>query len=187
MIARADSEGDATSASASLQTWGSDYLTLCRAAPARSRAAKRSAFAWRRRSGQVSMGVLYILDEPSIGLHQRDNDKLLAHAQKAARSRQHADRGGARRGNDACTPTTSSTSARARACTAARSSAPGTPEEIMANARIPSPGSTCPANAEDPGSGNAAEPKRLAHRARRAGEQPEEHRRDDSRWACSPA
>ena len=26
------------------------------------------------------MGVLYILDEPSIGLHQRDNDKLLAHA-----------------------------------------------------------------------------------------------------------
>ena len=23
------------------------------------------------------MGVLYILDEPSIGLHQRDNDKLL--------------------------------------------------------------------------------------------------------------
>lgn len=24
------------------------------------------------------MGVLYILDEPSIGLHQRDNDKLLA-------------------------------------------------------------------------------------------------------------
>ena len=24
------------------------------------------------------MGVLYILDEPSIGLHQRDNDKLIA-------------------------------------------------------------------------------------------------------------
>lgn len=28
--------------------------------------------------GSSLMGVLYILDEPSIGLHQRDNDKLLA-------------------------------------------------------------------------------------------------------------
>ena len=30
------------------------------------------------------MGVLYILDEPSIGLHQRDNDKLLATLQQPA-------------------------------------------------------------------------------------------------------
>ncbi len=30
------------------------------------------------------MGVLYILDEPSIGLHQRDNDKLLATLQRPA-------------------------------------------------------------------------------------------------------
>ena len=27
--------------------------------------------------GSALMGVLYVLDEPSIGLHQRDNDKLL--------------------------------------------------------------------------------------------------------------
>ena len=44
----------------------------------RSRAANRSAFGWPRRSAASLVGVLYILDEPSIGLHQRDNDRLLA-------------------------------------------------------------------------------------------------------------
>jgi len=28
------------------------------------------------------VGVLYVLDEPSIGLHPRDNDRLLRHAQR---------------------------------------------------------------------------------------------------------
>ena len=40
-------------------------------------AAKRNAFAWRRRSARALRGVLYVLDEPSIGLHARDNDRLL--------------------------------------------------------------------------------------------------------------
>jgi excinuclease UvrABC ATPase subunit len=37
--------------------------------------------------------VLYVLDEPSIGLHQRDNDRLLDDAEEPARSGQHGDRG----------------------------------------------------------------------------------------------
>ena len=41
-------------------------------------AARPSASGWPPRSAPALMGVLYILDEPSIGLHQRDNDKLLS-------------------------------------------------------------------------------------------------------------
>ena len=37
--------------------------------------------------GAGLMGVLYILDEPSIGLHQRDNERLIAHARAPARPR----------------------------------------------------------------------------------------------------
>ena len=44
----------------------------------RCRAARVSASAWRRRSAPGLSGVLYVLDEPSIGLHQRDNARLLA-------------------------------------------------------------------------------------------------------------
>ena len=43
------------------------------AAPRRSRAAKRSASGSRARWAPGLTGVMYILDEPSIGLHQRDN------------------------------------------------------------------------------------------------------------------
>ena len=45
--------------------------------PTRSPAAKPSASGWRPRSARSLMGVLYILDEPSIGLHQRDNERLI--------------------------------------------------------------------------------------------------------------
>ncbi len=55
---------------------GLDYLTLSRAAGTLSGGeAQRIRLATQIGSGLV--GVLYILDEPSIGLHQRDNDKLL--------------------------------------------------------------------------------------------------------------
>ena len=46
------------------------------ARPARSPAARRSASAWRQ-IGSGLVGVLYVLDEPSIGLHQRDNRRLI--------------------------------------------------------------------------------------------------------------
>jgi len=55
---------------------GLDYLTLGRAAGSLSGGeAQRIRLATQIGSGLV--GVVYILDEPSIGLHQRDNDKLL--------------------------------------------------------------------------------------------------------------
>jgi excinuclease ABC subunit A len=56
---------------------GLDYLTLARATSSLSGGeAQRIRLATQIGSGLV--GVAYILDEPSIGLHQRDNDKLLA-------------------------------------------------------------------------------------------------------------
>lgn len=56
---------------------GLDYLTLARTAGTLSGGeSQRIRLATQIGSGLV--GVLYILDEPSIGLHQRDNDKLLA-------------------------------------------------------------------------------------------------------------
>jgi len=55
---------------------GLDYLTLARSANSLSGGeAQRIRLA--TQIGSALMGVLYILDEPSIGLHQRDNDKLI--------------------------------------------------------------------------------------------------------------
>jgi excinuclease ABC subunit A len=51
--------------------------------------------------GSGLTGVMYVLDEPSIGLHQRDNDRLIATLQAPARHRQQRDRGRARRRHDA--------------------------------------------------------------------------------------
>lgn len=60
---------------------GLDYLTLARSAGTLSGGeAQRIRLATQIGSGLT--GVLYILDEPSIGLHQRDNDKLLATLKK---------------------------------------------------------------------------------------------------------
>lgn len=60
---------------------GLDYLTLSRTARTLSGGeAQRIRLATQIGSGLV--GVLYILDEPSIGLHQYDNDKLLASLKK---------------------------------------------------------------------------------------------------------
>ena len=60
-----------------LQNVGLGYLTLSRSASTLSGGeSQRIRLATQIGSGLV--GVLYILDEPSIGLHQRDNDKLLA-------------------------------------------------------------------------------------------------------------
>lgn len=60
---------------------GLDYLTLSRAAATLSGGeAQRIRLA--TQIGAGLMGVLYILDEPSIGLHQRDNDRLIQTLQR---------------------------------------------------------------------------------------------------------
>lgn len=56
---------------------GLDYLTLARSAGTLS-GGESQRIRLATQIGSALMGVLYILDEPSIGLHQRDNDKLLA-------------------------------------------------------------------------------------------------------------
>ena len=60
-----------------LQAVGLRYLTLSRAAATLS-GGESQRIRLATQIGSSLMGVLYILDEPSIGLHQRDNDKLLA-------------------------------------------------------------------------------------------------------------
>ena len=59
-----------------LQDVGLSYLTLSRAAGTLS-GGESQRIRLATQIGSSLMGVLYILDEPSIGLHQRDNDKLL--------------------------------------------------------------------------------------------------------------
>ncbi len=60
-----------------LQSVGLEYLTLSRSAGTLS-GGESQRIRLATQIGSSLMGVLYILDEPSIGLHQRDNDKLIA-------------------------------------------------------------------------------------------------------------
>ena len=64
------------SASASSRTSGLDYLTLDRP-PATLSGGEGQRIRLATQIGSSLIGVLYILDEPSIGLHQRDNGRLL--------------------------------------------------------------------------------------------------------------
>ena len=59
-----------------LSSVGLQYLTLSRGAASLS-GGESQRIRLATQIGSSLMGVLYILDEPSIGLHQRDNDKLL--------------------------------------------------------------------------------------------------------------
>ena len=60
-----------------LKSVGLEYLTLSRSSGTLS-GGESQRIRLATQIGSSLMGVLYILDEPSIGLHQRDNDKLLA-------------------------------------------------------------------------------------------------------------
>ena len=60
-----------------LNSVGLEYLTLSRAAGTLS-GGESQRIRLATQIGSSLVGVLYILDEPSIGLHQRDNDKLIA-------------------------------------------------------------------------------------------------------------
>ena len=64
-----------------LQSVGLSYLTLSRASGTLS-GGESQRIRLATQIGSSLMGVLYILDEPSIGLHQRDNDKLLSTLQR---------------------------------------------------------------------------------------------------------
>ena len=59
-----------------LASVGLDYLTLTRSSGTLS-GGESQRIRLATQIGSLLMGVLYILDEPSIGLHQKDNDKLL--------------------------------------------------------------------------------------------------------------
>ena len=75
-----------------LKNVGLGYLTLDRESGTLSGGeAQRIRLA--TQIGAALVGVLYVLDEPSIGLHQRDNDRLLATLKGPARSGQHGARG----------------------------------------------------------------------------------------------
>ena len=60
-----------------LQSVGLEYLTLLRSSGTLS-GGESQRIRLATQIGSSLVGVLYILDEPSIGLHQRDNDKLIA-------------------------------------------------------------------------------------------------------------
>ena len=64
-----------------LKSVGLGYLTLSRASATLS-GGESQRIRLATQIGSALMGVLYILDEPSIGLHQRDNDKLLGTLKK---------------------------------------------------------------------------------------------------------
>ena len=69
---------------------GLHYLSLARPMPTLSGGETQRI----RLAGQVGRaltGVLYVLDEPTIGLHARDNGKLLVGAEKTAGSEQYID------------------------------------------------------------------------------------------------
>ena len=64
-----------------LSSVGLEYLTLWRSSGSLS-GGESQRIRLATQIGSYLMGVLYILDEPSIGLHQRDNDKLIATLKK---------------------------------------------------------------------------------------------------------
>ncbi len=64
-----------------LKSVGLEYLDLARSAGTLS-GGESQRIRLATQIGSSLMGVLYILDEPSIGLHQRDNDKLIATLQR---------------------------------------------------------------------------------------------------------
>ena len=74
-----------------LRDVGLDYLTLSRSSGTLSGGeSQRIRLASQIGSGLT--GVLYVLDEPSIGLHQRDNARLLDTLETLEKPRQHGDR-----------------------------------------------------------------------------------------------
>ena len=96
---RPPAAGDPRAAAASWTPSGVGYLSLDRPTTTLSGGEAHRI----RLAGQIGarmQGVLYVLDEPSVGLHPRDNERLLATLKRHPRPRQHGGGGGARRGDD---------------------------------------------------------------------------------------
>ena len=72
-----------------LHNVGLDYLHLDRTSGTLSRRREPAHPPRQSRSAPASRGVLYVLDEPSIGLHQKDNDRLLETLKRLQVARQH--------------------------------------------------------------------------------------------------
>ena len=164
---------------------GLDYLTLARASGTLSGGeSQRIRLASQIGSGLT--GVLYVLDEPSIGLHQRDNARLLEtldrlrdlgnsvivveHDEEAILTADHVvdmGPGAGIHGGEVV--------------------AEGTPEQVMANPQSLT-GQYLTGFKQIPMPKERRKPTRgpQAHRHRRAGQQPQEHHRGHSASACSP-
>ncbi len=78
---------------------GLDYLTLDRLTSTLS-GGESQRIQLATSLGSHLVGALYVLDEPSIGLHPRDTHRLISNFEELARSGEHAAGGGARSGHD---------------------------------------------------------------------------------------
>jgi Excinuclease ATPase subunit len=76
MIAEKNFKGNSRAIKLFLSNVGLDYLTLDRAAATLS-GGESQRIRLATQIGSKLTGVMYVLDEPSIGLHQRDNQRLL--------------------------------------------------------------------------------------------------------------
>ena len=157
---------------------GLDYLSLARSAGTLSGGeAQRIRLASQIGSGLV--GVLYVLDEPSIGLHQRDNQRLIGtlerlrnlgntvivveHDEETIRTADYVVDIGPGRGSTAATWSTPARSPAGAGCSPTRRPSPASTSRASAPSR-------CPARRR-PGT------RRRGHRARRPRAQPAGHRR----------
>ena len=167
---------------------GIGYLSMDRAAATLSGGeAQRIRLA--TQIGSALVGVLYVLDEPSIGLHQRDNAQADRDARAPARPRQHGARRRARRGDDARRrPPRRHRPGRGRARRPRRRAGHGrrrssaVPESLT--------GQFLSGTRRDRGAGAAAQAERLRRDRGRAPAQPQERRRQGAarrRSAASPA
>ena len=165
---------------------GLDYLTLSRNSGTLSGGeSQRIRLASQIGSGLT--GVLYVLDEPSIGLHQRDNARLLETLRAPARSRQHRDRRRARRGRDP-----DRRPRRRHRPGRRRPRRPGSSRRARPTTSwhrpTASPGNTSPARARCRCPSSAASPRRAARCASKARAATTcRTSRPRSRSACSPA
>ena len=105
---------------------GVGYLTLGRSAATLS-GGEGQRIRLATQIGANLTGVLYVLDEPSIGLHQRDNRKLLGDAARGCATSATPSSSSSTTRRRSAPPTTSSTSGPAPASTAATSSSRGRP------------------------------------------------------------